>query len=733
MNLEKRYRYYFAQAAKFSALVIIFVLVAGWVSEGFFSPWRQTQREYRRALKRELTDSVERSVLIPESGVYQVELPELKRTDRCITCHLAIEGSVIDSLNQPFKSHPGDELKHHPVKKFGCTLCHGGQGQALDKRNAFAQNPANDWDQPILKSPFIESSCGKCHLSLFSTDSVLKNSIVLDHGRTIFLREGCLGCHKARGAGGMLGPDLTAQGDKSKHEYNFLNIKGEQTISNWLEQHFIDPAMVSPGSRMLRYDLPKSDLEALASLVMGLSIPDLPYDYIGLNVLTELKGERPELEGEALYAMTCSACHGSSGGGKPYSEFKSGVPAIGKPGFLAVASPQYIAFILHYGRTNKLMTSWTPDFSGLSAREVEGLNAFIRSRRSAHSTWDNTAELLKHGKGSIASGKFLFNSHCKTCHGIDAKGGLAIGFNNPDFLRAASLEYIYSTLFRGRMNTAMPSWSMLDDQEMADLLSYLAQGSGHRAQLPLNPLKGTYSALRVPLNPLKGNYSPFRGLGGTAGAERFHYLCSRCHEEHGEGATGPAILNRDFLQTADDHFLYQTISSGRSHTLMHGWIRPGSQEGGIQPEEIREIISFMRSCTDSVWEYIYPGPTLGNKAAGKEVFGSLCAKCHGTHGTGLKAPSLNDQVFLNAATNGFLLATITLGRNGTEMPVWGDSTAQHQALTAQQRNDLVAFIRSWQEVILKQSFYSQYSRNLCTPHPPEDMQSVQNSILKTTK
>ncbi|MBE0647259.1 MAG: c-type cytochrome, partial [Bacteroidales bacterium] len=220
--------------------------------------------------------------------------------------------------------------------------------------------------------------------------------------------------------------------------------------------------------------------------------------------------------------------------------------------------------------------------------------------------------------------------------------------------------------------------------------------------------KGTYSALRVPLNPLKGTYSSPSGEAGrgSSGAERFHYLCSRCHGEHGEGATGPAILNRDFLLTADDHFLYQTISSGRSHTPMHGWIRPGSQEGGIQPEEIREIISFMRFSTDSIVEYIYPGPTLGSKELGKELFSTLCAECHGSHGTGLKAPSLNDQVFLNAATNGFLLATITLGREGTGMPAWGASTTQHEALTAQQRNDLVAFIRSWQEVHLKLNSYS---------------------------
>lgn len=130
--------------------------------------------------------------------------------------------------------------------------------------------------------------------------------------------------------------------------------------------------------------------------------------------------------------------------------------------------------------------------------------------------------------------------------------------------------------------------------------------------------------------------------------------------------------------------------------------------------EVADLLAFISRMGDlstkhealAMRHYPSPGPTLGSKERGKELFGTLCAECHRTHGTGLKAPSLNDQVFLNAATNSFLLATITLGRPGTAMPVWVDSTAHHRALTAQQRKDLVAFIRSWQLVHFKQSFDS---------------------------
>jgi len=474
MNNEQRYRHYYSNTARALAVVIIIVLLLSWINEGLFSSWKQIQRTYRKELKREYPDQATRKILIPEPGVYQIQLPEFHRTDRCITCHMAINGALIDSMQEPFLPHPGTYLEAHPVKRFGCTICHGGQGQALDKRDAFAQNPRNAWDQPVLDPPFIESSCGKCHLSLFSADSVLKNTRVLIEGWSIFLREGCLGCHKARDVGGILGPDLTAQGDKSRHEYNFRNIQGKQTISNWLEQHFKDPEMVSPGSRMLQYDLPERELVALATLVMSLSNPDIPYQYIGLNVINELKGNRPELSGNPLYLMVCSACHGKSCEGKPYSSYKTGVPAIGQPGFLAIASESYISMILHYGRLNQQMASWAPDFSGLTGEELIGLNQFVRSRRAINSTWDQTATLLAKGIGSREAGEELFIRRCETCHGAGATGGVAIGFNNPDFFRATSKEYIYNTLFRGRMNTAMPSWSIFTDQEMGDVIAYIS-------------------------------------------------------------------------------------------------------------------------------------------------------------------------------------------------------------------------------------------------------------------
>jgi mono/diheme cytochrome c family protein len=82
------------------------------------------------------------------------------------------------------------------------------------------------------------------------------------------------------------------------------------------------------------------------------------------------------------------------------------------------------------------------------------------------------------------------------------------------------------------------------------------------------------------------------------------------------------------------------------------------------------------------------------------VFEKNCAECHGQHGEGPKAPALNNQELLNGGTNGYLYATISLGRENTKMPSWGRGDERHKKLSIQERHDLLAYVRKWQNVII---------------------------------
>jgi cytochrome c oxidase cbb3-type subunit 3 len=118
--------------------------------------------------------------------------------------------------------------------------------------------------------------------------------------------------------------------------------------------------------------------------------------------------------------------------------------------------------------------------------------------------------------------------------------------------------------------------------------------------------------------------------------------------------------------------------------------------GKLDRQGISDIIAYMREFSSRDRDYIYPGSNPGNARPGRELFVENCAECHGDEGDGLAGPALNNQEFLAAASNGYIMATISLGRKGTRMPSWGYGSEEYKALTSSQRKDLVAWIRSWQ-------------------------------------
>ena len=159
------------------------------------------------------------------------------------------------------------------------------------------------------------------------------------------------------------------------------------------------------------------------------------------------------------------------------------------------------------------------------------------------------------------------------------------------------------------------------------------------------------------------------------------------------GGIGPAILNRDFLTTAEDNFIKETVKQGRNHTPMF--------KIDLSEPALTDLITFMKAQKDVVTSYIIPGPSLGNSDLGKGLFQQFCSECHGKNGEGINAPALNNQEFLNAATNGYLLATITLGREKTFMPAWGFPDNQRHVLTTIERHNIVSYIRKWQNITIR--------------------------------
>jgi len=670
---ENKYIKAFQLAVASASAVLIILLIATWVISGPAAEWRYWQREYR-SLINGMEDSIpELARIETERGIQEFKIDGLDRTDRCVTCHTGLENPQMKDAELPFRTHPGNFLVDHPVEEFGCTICHGGQGQAMNKEDAFGRDEGTNWAEPMFHGNYIQASCGKCHLAMYSEGEELAGTEVFIKGRELFSREGCLGCHKARGMGAYVGPDLTEQGEKTRHDYSFQNVSGEQTVPNWLKEHFKDPEMVSPGSQMLDFNLPEEELDALTTFVMGLTRLDIPFSYFSVDLLLELSGERVELSGKNIYGRTCSACHGRTGEGKDYTEFETGVPGIMRTDMLLVASDDLIRFTLLKGRCQRDMDSWDPELTGLQETELEGLVGHLKAQLPAVQEFsENKMRLADAGKGQQ-----LYIQNCATCHGEQGEGGIGISLNNKELLRNASNRYLYTTLVNGRLNTAMPSWLNLKDVDLYHLVSYL------RSWYRFDPASMIVS---------------FENPDPETGKLRYHFLCSRCHGEHGQGQTGPAIANKGFLDAAGDDFLYNTIAFGRGHNAMFGWSQDVYNNEKLDKEEIGNIISFLRQKASVKPDYLYAGANRGDANSGAPLFEEHCSKCHGTNGEGKESPALNNQEFLNAATNGYILATMTVGRDGTRMPRWGSDEGDHPQLNKKQREDITAFIRNWQRI-----------------------------------
>ena len=670
---EARFRRWYRTVAGAAACAFLLLVGLAILREEGQNTWKEHQESYRDTLAGQASSALQReSALDYPIEVRQISIPALQRTDRCVSCHVGIEDARMGDLPIPYRAHSGTILAVHPPERFGCTVCHGGIGQSLTRDETCGADQPDGLHVPFVSLHAIESSCGRCHLAIF--DTALAGMPTLLRGKTVFRREGCLGCHRVRGKGGSVGPDLTNEGSKSLRAFDFSRVSRPKTISNWLRRHFADPAGVSPGSSMPAFALPDEELESLIIAVRGLFISPYPPEYLTLPLVKELKGASNPVGGAEGFALFCVACHGPEGKGREYAAQKFGVPALANEDFQAAASDEYLLFTVVEGRGGRMMASWSSRVSHLQDGELREIAGALRRWMSPF----RASKTILQAGASRSEGEEVYGRSCAQCHGARGEGGLAKGISNPDFLAMASDRFLLETMMKGRSNTAMPAWSRLTDRELGSLLAILR---GLRTK-PVH---------HESITPVRGD--------AVRGDSLFYVLCSRCHGRYGEGDLGPAILNRDFLAAATDGFLFESISLGREHTPMFGWTRQARAGKKFVTADINDVIAFMRAAPRP--DFLPAGAGAGNPAHGAELFQGLCAECHGGSGEGLKAPALHNQEFLGAATNGYLLATITLGRRGTPMPSWGTGSRQHRKLAAGERKDLAAFIRSWQTMVIR--------------------------------
>jgi cbb3-type cytochrome oxidase cytochrome c subunit len=305
----------------FGGVVLIITAFVFW---NYYTPeWKDYQDEFQDMVTTKF--GPDRAALVPR-GLQQIWARDLDRVDRCTTCHQGMEWKGLESAPNPFKSHPQEILKKHPLSEYGCTACHGGQGFATDLESAHGFTP--NWEDPLLgkqvsdlylikdKKAMMQMNCNVCH----RYDRETAGADYINAAKQLIQLKNCRACHTINGRGGVIGPDLTNVGDKSAEQYDYSRMLGVKTAFAWHVAHLQNPKSLVPETVMPNFGFNSREAQSLALLVMSWKRTSIPARFLpGVKLAEtqtpeEAEKEKQMLTGEGAFFVKkgCFACHSIS-------------------------------------------------------------------------------------------------------------------------------------------------------------------------------------------------------------------------------------------------------------------------------------------------------------------------------------------------------------------------------------------------------------------------------------
>ncbi len=596
-----------------------------------FSEWRTVQQRYNALARRAKRDPIEVRVrqLSPSPDV----------VDRCGSCHLGAAGVAPVEGDPLFAAHP--PIPHDPTR-FGCTICHGGQGRALTMRAAHGGEP--NWDEPLFPRKHYEAGCGLCHSGITAPDPDLVAS-----GRGLFEVRGCSACHGVDHRDVAGGPDLSEAG-----------LRGY--AHDWHDRH-VRAAAGSTDSRWAAGHLPLEEAARAA-----------------IDAYLESRVGAPQLmAGKLLVArLGCRGCHrigGVGGDGPDLSDI--GSRKASDLDFSRVRGSPALVDWLEEVLTDpsRLDPRSRMPPPRLDASQIDPLVTYLLSLRTRPipvAFWppDRVRAMLLGERDFARDGHALFGAFCSACHGPRGEGkvlgGLSVevapAIGGASFLAIASDAFLRRTLREGRPDHRMPPWGALDSglrpEEITAIIGYLRG---------LHPVTTTFAEVSASdLDPSRGR-SVFRDR------------CAPCHGDRGEGtAIGPPLAAADNAVTSCEDAIYGTLMNGVEDTAM-GTFRT------LDARTLRALIDVVRTLDRAPGSRREWRPRQGDPASGAALFARHCAKCHGARPEVRRAPAIQDPRFVAMAPDAFLAASIVRRH---------DRTRDDVRRSADEISDLVAYLRS---------------------------------------
>ena len=303
-------------------LLIVSTVFFAWADR--VHDWRDYRAEFRDLVREKF--GADKAAAVP-AGIQQVWVAELRRADRCTTCHQAVVWKGFEGAEEPYRTHPVEPLRQHPLENYGCSVCHGGQGWAIDTDAAHGE--VAHWEEPLLgrplgeaysiagnKAALMQMNCNICH----RYDRETKGAEFINIGKQLVKEKGCRACHVVNGRGGTIGPDLTWVGDKAPEQYDYGRLSGQMSAFAWHVAHFKDPRAAVIDTVMPNFHLSTKEAQSLAILVLSWKRGDVPASYVSGAPRTDpVTPEEAAAEQEmktgpgAWFVQTgCFVCHSIS-------------------------------------------------------------------------------------------------------------------------------------------------------------------------------------------------------------------------------------------------------------------------------------------------------------------------------------------------------------------------------------------------------------------------------------
>jgi cytochrome c2 len=637
----------------FAALGLGFLAVFSWVFlREQAAEWRAVQAGFRR-LEATVKNPHQLAEAPEAHGLRQVWLPDLGRVDRCATCHLGIDDPAFSGAPAPYRTHPGGWLTTHPVERFGCTVCHDGQGEATDYEHA-AHRPLLHVERSMRPLETIEANCGSCHRSPEPPDAPR-----LAEGRRLIVESGCTTCHDIPGFEGMRfrGPDLDSLGYKVR--------------SDWLPAWLKDPKGYLPNSRMGNFRLSEDEIVGLQALLLSRK-GHVPLDSGALDWR-----KADTANGRALFGeLRCVSCHAVGGRGGTMG------PELTRIGD-KVRRDWLFSFLKDPQREQ-------PDTAMLQYRlrddEVRDLAAFLLEEYRTAEIGAETVPASYQDPRVVAEGRAVFvRRGCYGCHRLAGVTGTAklgpslagVADRDPDRLpygrnvvRRTTDNYIFlKMLFPDALGTPslMPTLGFTPVQA-ATITVALA-----------SLRKGDLPASRVVKSSPPPPYRPR----GRFGEIVTRYRCLSCHSIGGWGGDLSTVpLDRIGSQLQHDYLVSYLLNPGAVRVSLEARMPVFH----MLPDEARTIADYVAGTfLDDDLDRYDTSFTLAEARRGEQLYRQLgCAACHqlGMQG-GYVGPDLSSAGRrLRPGWTAAWLASPSRYKPGTLQPDYGLSANDARALTA---------------------------------------------------